>query len=69
MSQAIPDKLTDQPLAEATEKYQQLIRQNRAFITALRAAIESGSETAASVTATVRTGKFTSARLNGSATR
>ena len=45
----------DPPLAEAVEKYRQLIRQNHAFTAALGAAIRSGSETAAGVTATVRT--------------
>ena len=46
-----------QPADEATEKRWQLILQNRAFIAALHAAIRSGSETAAGVTATVRIGK------------
>jgi len=46
-----------QPADEATEKRWQLIHQNRAFIAALHAAIRSGSETAAGVTATVRTGR------------
>ena len=46
-----------QPADEATEKRWQLIRQNRAFIAALHAAIRSGSETAAGVTATVRIGR------------
>jgi len=46
-----------QPADEASEKRWQLIRQNRAFIAALHAAIRSGSETAAGVTATVRIGR------------
>jgi len=46
-----------QPADEATEKRWRLIHQNRAFIAALCEAIRSGSETAAGVTATVRTGK------------
>jgi len=46
-----------QPADEATEKRWQLIHQNRAFIAALHAAIRSGSETAAGVTATVRIGR------------
>jgi len=45
------------PADEATEKRWQLIHQNRAFIAALHAAIRSGSETAAGVTATVRIGR------------
>jgi hypothetical protein len=57
MSQAeVPGKRMAQPADEATEKRWQLIHQNRAFIAALHAAIRSGSETAAGVTATVRTG-------------
>jgi hypothetical protein len=50
-------ELASKPADEITEKYWQLICQNRAFIAALRAAIRSGSETAAGVTATVRTGR------------
>jgi len=50
-------KLATQPADEITERYWRLICQDRAFITALRAAIRSGSETAAGVTATVRTGR------------
>jgi hypothetical protein len=46
-----------QPADEVTEKRWQLIHQNRAFIAALHAAIRAGSETAAGVTATVRTGR------------
>jgi len=38
-----------QPADEATEKRWQLIRQNRAFIAALHAALRSGSESAAGV--------------------
>jgi hypothetical protein len=41
---------TVQPADEVTEKYWQLVRQNRAFIAALHAAVRSGSETAAGVT-------------------
>jgi len=50
-------KLTDEATAEAIGKYRQLMRQNNVFIAALHAAIRSGSETAAGVTATVRIGK------------
>jgi len=58
MSQAeLPRDLNAQPADEVTEKYWQLIRQNRAFCCALTAAIKSGKETAAGVTATVRTGR------------
>ena len=58
MSQAeLPRDLTAQPAYEVTEKYWQLIRQNRGFCRALTAAIKSGRETAAGVTATVRTGE------------
>ena len=46
-----------EPTDEASKKRWQLICQNRAFIAALRAALRSGSETAAGVTATVRIGK------------
>ena len=46
-----------QPADEASEKRWQLICQNRAFIAALYAAIRSGRETAAGVTATVRIGR------------
>ncbi len=49
--------LPEKPADEDHRKYWQLICQNRAFIAALRAAIRSGSETAASVTATVPTGR------------
>ena len=48
MSQAeLPRDLTAQPADEVTEKYWQLIRQNRGFCRALTAAIKSGRETAA----------------------
>jgi hypothetical protein len=59
MSQAeeVSSKLTTQPPDEATEKYWQLIRQNRNFCRALTTAIKSGMETAAGVSATVRTGR------------
>ena len=58
MSQAeLPRDLNAQPADEVTEKYWQLIRQNRAFCCALTAAIKSGRETAAGVTATVRMGR------------
>jgi len=61
MSQAevqVPAKLTAQPPPdEVTEKYWRLVCQDRAFIAALRAALRSGSETAAGITATVRTGR------------
>jgi hypothetical protein len=49
-------RATTQP-AEVTEREWQLIRQDRAFCRALTAAIKSGSETAAGVTATVRIGR------------
>jgi len=49
-------RATAQP-AEVTEREWQLIRQDRAFCRALTAAIKSGSETAAGVTATVRIGR------------
>ena len=53
MSQAeLPRDLNAQPADEVTEKYWQLIRQNRGFCRALTAAIKSGRETAAGVTAT-----------------
>ena len=45
------------PADEANKKRWELICQNRAFIAALHAAIRSGSETAAGVTATVRIGR------------
>ena len=48
---------TVQPADEVREKYWLLIHQNRAFIAALHAAIRSGSETAAGITATVRPGR------------
>jgi len=46
-----------EPTEEASKKRWQLICQNRAFIAALHAAIRSGSETAAGITATVRPGR------------
>jgi hypothetical protein len=49
-------RATAQP-AEVTDREWQLIRQDRAFCRALTAAIRSGSETAAGVTATVRVGR------------
>jgi len=52
-----PERRGAQPADEATERRWQLICQNRAFIAALRAALRSGSETAAGVAATVRIGK------------
>jgi len=52
-----PRERFSRPTDEATEKRWRLILQNRAFIAALHAAIRSGSETAAGVTATVRTGR------------
>ena len=45
------------PADEANKKRWELICQNRAFIAALHAAIRSGSETAAGITATVRPGR------------
>jgi hypothetical protein len=39
------------------EYYRDLVRRNHAFCCALVAALESGAESAAAVTATVRTGK------------
>jgi hypothetical protein len=56
-AEEVAGKRIAQPADEATEKRWQLICQNRAFIAALRTAIRSGSETAAGVTATVRTGR------------
>jgi len=45
MSQAeLPRDLNAQPADEVTEKYWQLIRQNRAFCCALTAAIKSGGK-------------------------
>ena len=49
-------QLPEQP-TRPTKKRWQLICQNRAFIAALHAAIRSGSETAAGITATVRPGR------------
>jgi len=46
-----------QPADEALVHVAKLLAQDRAFIAALRAALRSGSETAAGVTATVRIGK------------
>jgi hypothetical protein len=43
------------PADEPTEHYSQLIRQNQDFVMRLKAAIESGAESAAAMTATVRT--------------
>jgi len=40
---------------EAAEHYRQLMRQNQDFVVRMRAAIESGAESAAAMTATVRT--------------
>jgi hypothetical protein len=44
-----------EPADQTSEHYQQLIRQNLNFVVRLTAAIESGAESAAAVTATVRT--------------
>jgi hypothetical protein len=57
------ERTTVQP-ADVTEKEWQLIRQDIAFCRALTAAIKSGGETAAGVTATVRTARRVS--LGGS---
>src|SRR5262249_45634437 len=58
MSQAeLPRDLNAQLADEVTEKYWQLIRQNRPFCCALTAAIKSGKETAAGLPAPVRTGR------------
>jgi hypothetical protein len=43
------------PADQATEHYQQLIRQNQDFVVRLTAALKSGAESAAAMTATVRT--------------
>jgi hypothetical protein len=43
------------PADQATEHYRRLIRQNQDFVVRTRAAIESGVESAAAMTATVRT--------------
>jgi hypothetical protein len=57
MSQAeVSQAITAQP-ADVTERELELIRQDGAFCRALTAAIKSGSETAAGVTATVRIGR------------
>jgi hypothetical protein len=45
------------PADEAVAHVARLLAQDRAFVRALSAAIRSGSETAAGVTATVRTGR------------
>jgi hypothetical protein len=59
MSQAeeVSGELTDKRAHEVTEKYWHLMHQNYNFCRALTAAIKSGTETAAGVTATVRTGR------------
>ena len=44
-----------EPADQTSEHYQRLIRQNLDFVVRLTAAIESGAESAAAVTATVRT--------------
>ena len=44
-----------EPADQATEHYRQLIRQNQDFVVRLRTAIETGAESAAAVTASVRT--------------
>ena len=44
-----------EPADQTSEHYQRLIRQNLDFVLRLTAAIESGAESAAAVTATVRT--------------
>jgi len=46
-----------QPADEAVAHVAKLLAQDQAFVRALHAAIRSGSETAAGVTATVRTGR------------
>jgi hypothetical protein len=43
------------PADQPTEYYQQLIRQNQDFVMRLTAALKSGAESAAAMTATVRT--------------
>jgi hypothetical protein len=43
------------PADETTEHYRQLIRRNHDFCRTLSAALKSGTETAAGMTATVRT--------------
>jgi hypothetical protein len=57
MSQAQLSQTTTAQPADVTETEWQLIRQDSAFCRALTVAIKSGSETAAGVTATVRTGR------------
>jgi hypothetical protein len=44
-----------EPADQPTEHYFRLIRQNQDFVMRLTAALESGAETAAGMTATVRT--------------
>jgi hypothetical protein len=51
----MPRLIVDDPVYQETEHYTQLIRQNQDFVMRLTAAIESGAESAAAVTATVRT--------------
>ena len=46
-----------QPVDEAVAYVARLLAQDRAFVRALRSALQSGSETAAGVTATVRVGR------------
>ena len=48
-----------EPVDQATEQYRQLIRQNHDFAARISAALKSGTESAAGMTATVRTKRDT----------
>ena len=48
-------KVRDEPADQPTEHYRHLIRQNEHFSRALTVALNCGTETAAGMTATVRT--------------
>jgi ADP-dependent phosphofructokinase/glucokinase len=52
-------RVNAEPVDQTTEQYRQLIRQNRDFAARMIAALRSGAETAAGMTATVRTTKDT----------
>jgi hypothetical protein len=62
-------KVSVEPADETTGRYQELIRQNAAFSRALYVALQAGTETAAGMTATVRTRREGNRVLNSDSAR
>jgi hypothetical protein len=62
-------KVNAEPADEASGRYRELIRQNAAFSRAVYVALQAGTETAAGMTATVRTRREGNRVLNSDSMR